>query len=106
MSDATAWATVAALCVATIVVKAAGPIITGGRDMPPRALAVIALVPAALLSALVIVDALTDGGEIALGARTLGVAAAGVALWRGFGVVAVIAVAAVVTAGARAVGLP
>ena len=106
MTDATAWTTVAALFVCTVLVKGAGPIITGGREMPPRALAVIALVPAALLSALVVVDSFTDGGELAVGARTLGVAAAGVALWRGFGVVSAIAVAAVVTAGARLVGLP
>ncbi len=107
MSPGVAWATVGALFVATVLLKSVGPVVTGGRTLSPRALRVIVLTPAALLGALVAVQAFTDeGGDYALGARTLAVAAAGVAVWRGIGVIGVIVIAAVVAAGARAIGLP
>ena len=80
--------------------------LTGGRTLSPRALRVIVLTPAALLGALVAIETLTDAdGHWTLGARTLAVAAAAVAVWRGVGVVGVIVLAALVAAGARAVGL-
>ena len=44
------WVTIAALAVATVLIKAAGPLTVGGRDLPPRVTAVIA----ACLSAIVV----------------------------------------------------
>jgi branched-subunit amino acid transport protein len=98
------WITVAGLAVSTAAIKAAGPLIFGGRALPPLLARVIPLLPAALLSALVVTDTLGGPGRtLQLDARSAGVAAAGVALWRRAPLVVVVIVAAAVTAGVRAV---
>lgn len=98
MSAATAWTIVGLTALVTFAIKAAGPIALGGRDLPAAFNAVIKLMAPALLAALVVTAALADGEELAVGADTAGVAAAGVVLWRGGSVVAGVLVAAVVTA--------
>lgn len=99
----TAWLVIAGCAVVTFAIKAAGPVALGGRDLPPRFSGVIALMAPALLAALVVTNALADGEELAVGADTAGVAAAGLVLWRGGTVVPAVVVAAVVTASLRAV---
>ena len=96
------WVTIIGLTVVTAAIKAAGPIALGGRDLPRAFTGVIALMAPALLAALVIVSALADGKHVGIGADTVGVAAAGVVLWRGGSVIVGVAVAAVVTAALRA----
>ena len=104
MSAGTAWALVATLMLATLALKAAGPIVTGGRTLPPRAVAVVVLLPAALLAALVVTDTLTDGhGHLAVSAGTAGVLAASAVAWRTGSVLPAIVTAAVVTALLRLV---
>jgi len=105
VSTGTTWALIGLCAVVTAVIKAAGPIALGHRDLPVWFTDVIALMAPALLSALVVTAALADGDKLAVGADTAGVAVAGVALWRGVNVVAGVAIAAVVTAGLRAVGV-
>jgi uncharacterized membrane protein len=76
-----AWVTIGVLAVATAAIRAAGPVVLGGRELHPRVMDVIALVAAALLAALVVVE--TFGGPdetLVLDARVVGVAAAGVVL--------------------------
>jgi branched-subunit amino acid transport protein len=96
------WALIAGCAVVTAVIKAAGPLVFGGRTLPDRVGGVIALLAPALLAALIVTQALADGQRIAIGADTAGVGLAGVVLWRGGSVLAGVAVAAVVTAGLRA----
>lgn len=96
------WLVVVATALVTALIKAFGPVTVGGRALPPRAAGVIALLAPALLAALVVVSALTDGRSLAAGPQTAGVAAAAVALWRGANVVVCVAVAVLVTAGLRA----
>jgi uncharacterized membrane protein len=103
MTAGQAWATIGLLLLTTVTIKAVGPIATGGRTLGPRALAVIALTPAALLGALVATQALSRDGDYRVGADTIGVAVAGIALWRGLGVLPVVVIAAGVTAALRAV---
>ncbi len=72
------WVTIGALAIATAMIRASGPVILGGRELPARVMDVIALVAAALLAALVVVE--TFGGPdqtLELDARAVGVAAAG-----------------------------
>jgi branched chain amino acid efflux pump len=99
-----AWAAIAALAVGTVVIKSVGPVALGGRSLPPRVAGVVARLAPSLLAALVVVD--TFGRPD----RTLGVddtaagllaAAAALAAW--LPLYAVVAVAAAVTAAARAV---
>ncbi len=104
MSAAAAWTLIAALAAATIALKAAGPLATGGRTLPPRTASVIALLPAALLAALVVTGTLTDGkGHLAAGADAVGVLAAGAVVWRTGSVLVGVVVALVLTAALRAV---
>jgi branched-subunit amino acid transport protein len=99
------WLLVALLAAATIAVKAFGPIAMGGRSLPPHLAGVIALLPAALLAALVVTHTFTDDhNHFRLGADAAGVlAAAGITL-RGGSVLRAVVVAAALTGALRALG--
>jgi branched-subunit amino acid transport protein len=97
------WVLIAGCALVTAVIKAAGPIAFGGRDLPDRLGGVIALMAPALLVALVVTQALADGRHIAIGADTAGVGLAGVVIWRGGSILLAVGSAVVVTAGLRAV---
>jgi branched-subunit amino acid transport protein len=99
------WLTIAALALATVAIRGAGPALPGGRDLPPRAMAVVALVAPALLAALVVTQTLGDGSGIALDARMAGVATAGVAIAARSSVLVAVVAAAAVTAALRAAGV-
>jgi branched-subunit amino acid transport protein len=97
------WTVIAGLAVTTIAIKAAGPLLLGGRPLPRWALGPIALVAPALLAALTAVEALgAEHHSLHLDARTAGVAAAGVAVARRAPLVLTIALAAAVAATVRA----
>ena len=96
------WFTIAALAVATALIKAAGPIAMGGRDLPPRVTAVIALMAPALLTALVIQETFAEDGELVLDARAAGLAAACVAVAARLPMMGVVVAAAAATAATRA----
>ena len=95
------WAAILALAAGTYAMKAAGPVLLGGRRLPARVERAVDLMPAALLAALVAVQTLTHGGDLTLDARAPGVAAAAVAAWRGAPFLVVVAVAMAVTAAVR-----
>ncbi len=99
-----AWTAIAGLAVATFVVKAAAPVLLGGRELPPRIVSVVALFASALLAALVVVETLTDGKALRPDARLVGLAAAGLVLARRReAMLPAVVVAAAVTALVRAV---
>ena len=97
-----AWWTVALVGAATVAIKGAGPILLGGRPLPPRLARVIALLAPALLTALVAINTFGAERALVLDERALGVAAAGVAVGFKAPALVVVAVAATVTALARA----
>jgi branched-subunit amino acid transport protein len=99
----TIWCTIIGLTVTTVVIKAAGPVVFGGREPHPAFLRVVAMMAPALLTALVVTAALANGQQLGVGADTAGVLAGGVLLWRGRSVVLAVVVAVVVTAVLRAV---
>jgi uncharacterized membrane protein len=71
------WITIGALAVTTAMIRASGPVVLGGRELPPRVMDVIALVAAALLAALVVVETFAGQDQtLELDARAVGVAAA------------------------------
>jgi branched-subunit amino acid transport protein len=102
VSAATAWSLVGLCTVMTAVLRSAGPVALGGRELPARFNGVISLMAPALLGALVAVSAFADGKHLAIGADTAGVAAAGLVFWRGGSVLTGVIVAAAVTALLRA----
>ncbi len=105
MSATTVWLVVLLCALATAVTKGLGPALTGGRELPAPALRVVALLGSALVSALVVTNALADGDRLAVGADTAGVLVAGVLLWRRAPLVLAVVAAAAVTAGLRAAGV-
>ncbi|MEX0869191.1 MAG: AzlD domain-containing protein [Nitriliruptoraceae bacterium] len=93
------------LAAGTYLLKAAGPLLSAGRQLPERARTIADLLPAALLAALVASQTLGDGTALALDARALGVAAAGIAVVFRAPFAVVVLVGAVITAAARALGV-
>jgi len=97
------WGLIAGCAATTVIIKSVGPIALGGRELPTWFANVVALMAPALLAALVVTSALADGDHLAVGPDTVGVAAAGLVVWRGGSVVLAVVAAAVVAAGLRAV---
>ncbi|MDN4160880.1 AzlD domain-containing protein [Nocardioides abyssi] len=98
----TAWLMIGALAVTTALIKAFGPVLVGGRELPPTAVKVIALLPPVLLAALVVTSTLSEGQRLHVDASAAGVAVAGVMIWRRLPLLVVVLTAVVVTAGVRA----
>ena len=98
------WTLVAVVGAATVALKGVGPVLLGGRELPPRAQAVMALLAPALLAALIATQTFGGDRELVLDERAigLGVAAAGIVARVPLLVVVVLAAAA--TALARAAG--
>ena len=97
------WLLILGCVVTTVLIKAAGPLMLGGRDLPPAVIRVVACMAPALLAALVVTVAFADGQRFQVGAETVGMLAGGAVMWRGRSVVIGVLVAVVVTAGLRAV---
>jgi len=95
------WFAIVAVTLATAAFKAAGPILAGGRELPPRVNAVMALLTPALLTALVVTGTFGEGGHLELDEKALGVGVAAVALALRTLVIVAVVLAAVVTALAR-----
>jgi len=85
-----------------VCLKAVGPVVLGGRELPPALSAVLFLLAPALLAALVVTQAVGGDREIVLDERLLGIAAAAMAIVLRLPLLAVVVVAAAVTAGVRA----
>ena len=98
----TLWITIVAVALASAVIKAAGPVLVGGRELPPRAVGVIALLAPALLSALVITETFGEDQHLVLDERSIGVAVAAAALALRAPVLLSVVLAAVSTALVRA----
>jgi hypothetical protein len=76
------WVIVGAVGLGTIAIKAAGPVLLGGRPLPKRVGSVVALLAPALLAALVATAAFGSDGRLVVDARAaaLAIAAGAVAL--------------------------
>ena len=96
------WTLVLLLAAGAYACKVVGLVVIGGRRLPAPLERCLALIPAALISALVVKDTLTDGQDLVLDARALGVGVAAVAAWRRAPLLVVIVLGATVTALVRA----
>jgi branched-subunit amino acid transport protein len=100
---AEAWTLFALMFVTTALIRASGPVALGGRELPPRVTAVIALLAPALLAALVMSETFRgEGTELIVDERALGVAGAGIVMLTKGSIVWALAAAMVITAGTRA----
>ncbi len=95
------WLIVLAVGVGTMAIKAAGPVLLGGRPLPTTVQRVVALLAPALLAALVATAAFASGNDLVLDARAVGLAVGAVALMLRAPVLAVVIVAAAAAALVR-----
>jgi len=96
------WITIIAVALASAAIKAAGPVLVGGRELPPRAVSVIALLAPALLSALVITETFGEDQHLVFDEKAIGVGVAAAALALRAPVLLAVALAAATTALIRA----
>jgi branched-subunit amino acid transport protein len=87
---------------ATVALKATGPVLLGGRELPEPVAQVVALLAPVLLAALVVTQTVGGDNELVLDARLAGVGAGAVAIAARAPLPAVVVVAAVATAVVRA----
>lgn len=95
------WTLVILLAVGAYGFKVAGLVVLGGRSLPPVLERCLALIPAAVVTALVMKDTFTHGQHLVLDARAAGIGVAVFAAWRRAPLIVVIVLAAVVTALVR-----
>lgn len=71
------WVSIVVLAVANFSMKAAGPVLLGGRELPRPVVGVIALLSPAILTALVLVGTFSEDSSLRVDAQAGGVAVAG-----------------------------
>jgi branched-subunit amino acid transport protein len=98
----TVWLVVTVVGAATVVFKASGPLLLGGRELPSHLAGVVELLAPAVLAALVVTQVVGGDGEVVLDARLAGLGAAALALLARAPLLVVVTLAAVVTALVRA----
>lgn len=96
------WTLVLALAAGAYGFKVVGLLVLGGRRVPAPLLRCLSLIPAAMISALVVKDTLSSGTELVVDARAAGVGAAVVAAGLRAPLIVVIVLGAGVTAAVRA----
>jgi branched chain amino acid efflux pump len=97
------WITIAGLVVTTAAIKAAGPVLVGGRELPLAAAGVIVLLAPALLTALILTDTFVTDQDLTLDARAAGLGCAAVALALRAPLLVTVMVAAAGAAAVRAI---
>ena len=95
------WTLVILLTLGAYAFKVTGLVFLGGRSLPPMFERCLALIPAAVVTALVMKDTFTTGQDLVLDARALGIAVAVIAAWRKAPLIVVIVLGAAVTALVR-----
>lgn len=92
------WTLIIVLAIGAYAFKFTGLVILGGRTLPAPIERCLALIPVAVISALIVKDTVTSGQDIVVDARAAGIAAAVVLAWRRAPLIVVIVAGAAVTA--------
>ena len=98
------WLTIAIVGVATVAIRAAGPALLAGRELPSGTAGLLDGLAPALLAALVATQTLGDGTALVLDERAAGVSLAGLALAVRAPLLVAVVLAAAATALLRALG--
>jgi branched-subunit amino acid transport protein len=75
------WLVIAVVGTLTMAFKAAGPVLLGKRELPPRVASVVEMLAPAMLAALVVTQTVGGDRELLVDERLAGVAAGAVAVW-------------------------
>ena len=97
----TVWLVVLVVGLATVALKATGPVLLGGRELPVPVARVVALLAPVLLAALVVTQTVGGDNELVLDARLVGVGAGAAAIAARAPLPTVVVVAAAATALVR-----
>ena len=97
------WTPLLALGGVSYLLKAVGPVLSGGRELGPKLRRVLDLVAVPLLAALIVVQAVSTGRDLAVDARVPALGVAGVLVWRRAPFLVVVFAAAATAALLRAV---
>lgn len=97
------WGAIVLLSVGAYLFKALGVVVLPRFPTVQRLMPLVALLPPALLLALVVVNTIGSGRAIVLDARLVGLAVAALLVWRRAGFIVVVAAAAATTALVRAI---
>ena len=95
------WLVVVIVGVGSVVCKALGPVLLGGRSLPPQVAGIVDMLAPALLAALVVTQAVGADRKFVFDERLFGIAAAVVAIRLRAPLLVIIVAAAGVTALAR-----
>jgi branched-subunit amino acid transport protein len=98
------WLVVAICGLATVLIKATGPVLLGGRELPERLLAAVGLLAPSVLAALVVTQVFADDQDLVVDSRLVGLAAGAAAVVVRAPLIVTVLVAASTTALVRAVG--
>ena len=98
------WVVVLLVGAGTVALKAVGPVFLAGRELPRTLSTLLLLLAPSLLGALVGTQAVGGDREIVLDERLFGIGAAIIGILLRLPLLAVVVIAAAVTAGARAIG--
>lgn len=96
------WTLVFGLAAGAYAFKVLGLVVIGDRSLPAALERCLALIPAALIAALIMKDTFSVGHHLAIDARAAGVGVAVVAAWSKAPVIVVIVIGAATTAILRA----
>lgn len=102
MTGTMSWSLVIWLSLGAYGFKVLGFVVLGSRTLAAPLVRCLALIPAALLTALILKDTFSTGQELVLDARVVGLAVAAIAAWRKLPLIAVVVLAAFATAIVRA----
>lgn len=97
------WLALLGLAAASYALKAAGPLLAGGRPLRPGVARALDLVAVPLLAALVLVQTLDGGGRLTVDARVPALGVAALLVWRRAPFLVVVLAAAATAALLRAV---
>jgi branched-subunit amino acid transport protein len=98
------WTVLFALCAVSYALKAAGPLLAGGRDLGPRVRQTLDLVSVPLLAALIVTQTLSSGPRLVIDARLPALAVAALLVWKRAPFLVVVLSAAATAALLRAAG--
>jgi branched-subunit amino acid transport protein len=95
------WLVIGVVGAVTILFKASGPVLLGGRALPPRVASVVEVLAPAMLAALVVTQTVGGDRALVLDERLAGVLVGGVAVWLRAPLLVVMVVAAATAAAIR-----
>lgn len=95
------WLAVLLVGAVSMGLKAAGPVLLGGQELPDRMRSVVALMAPTLLAALIATQMFGDGQGLTVDARAVGLAVGAFGVWRKWPTLLVVFLGALATALTR-----